>query len=44
MGVLIEFTEDYATRKKGEKIEVDSLLASDLVRSEKVAKYVKTKK
>lgn len=36
---MIEFTTDFATKKKGEKIEVNSMLASKLVHQNKVAKY-----
>jgi hypothetical protein len=36
---VIEFTTDFATKKKGEKIEVNSMLASNLVHQNKVAKY-----
>lgn len=41
--VKIEFTKDYATKKKGESMEVDGMLASDLIRVRKVAKYYKEK-
>ena len=37
MKQLIEFTKDYATKKKGDTIEVDGILASTLV-AQKVAK------
>lgn len=38
----IEFTKDFADRKKGEKWDnCPNLLASKLVNSDKVAKYVK---
>lgn len=37
--VKIEFTEDFATKKKGESWECDSQLANQLVRVDKVAKY-----
>jgi len=44
--VKVEFTEDFAGKKKGDVWECDSLLASQLVRIDKVAKYYepKTKK
>lgn len=35
----IEFTEDFATKLKGDKWLCDSLLASHLVHVDKVAKY-----
>jgi hypothetical protein len=37
--VKVEFTSDFATKKKGDVWECDSLLASQLVQVEKVAKY-----
>jgi hypothetical protein len=44
--VKVEFIEDFAGKKKGDVWECDSLLASQLVRIDKVAKYYepKTKK
>ncbi len=39
--IEVEFTEDFATKKKGEKWECDSILASHLVHFDKVAKYTK---
>lgn len=39
----VEFTKDFATKKKGDKWRCDGLLASQLVHKDKVAKYV-TKK
>jgi len=42
MMIKIEFTKDFATKKKGEKWKCDSMLANRLVR-EKVAKYFKEK-
>ena len=36
----IEFTEDFATKKKGDKLLCDSQLASQLVTTDKVAKYL----
>ena len=39
----VEFTKDFATKKKGDTWKCDSLLASQLVHVDKVAKYV-TKK
>ena len=37
MKQLIEFTKDFATRKKGETMEVNGMLARDLI-NKKVAK------
>lgn len=37
----VEFVKDYANRKAGDVIEVDSRLAGILVNREKVAKYHK---
>ncbi len=37
----IQFTKDFATRKKGFIWECDSMLAAQLVNIDKVAKYVK---
>ena len=37
---LVEFTKDFANKKKGDKESYDSLMASHLVHSDKVAKYV----
>lgn len=42
--VTIIFTEDYATKKKGEEWECESQLANTLVREIKVAKYKEAKK
>ena len=39
----VEFTEDFATKLKGDKWLCDSLLASHLVNVDKVAKYTTTK-
>ena len=39
----VEFTKDFATKKKGEKSTFDSQLAYQLVIVEKVAKYAKPK-
>lgn len=39
----VEFTEDFATKKKGDKWLCDSLLASHLVHVDKVAKYTTEK-
>ncbi|MDB2499849.1 hypothetical protein N9X40_03230 [bacterium] len=36
---VIQFTTDFATRKKDEKLEVSSSLASKLIHRDKVAKY-----
>ena len=35
----VVFTEDFATKKKGDVFQCDSLLASHLVNIDKVAKY-----
>jgi len=40
----VEFTEDFATKQKGDKWLCDSSLASQLVHVDKVAKYVTEKK
>lgn len=37
----VEFTKDFATKKKGETLELHELLASRLVHKRKVAKYFK---
>lgn len=37
----IEFTKDFATKKKGDIVEYDSQLANNLVNRQKVAKYYK---
>ena len=42
--VEIEFTKNFATKKKGQKFICDSQLASQLVRVDKVAKYTTKKK
>lgn len=39
----VEFTKDFATKKKGDKWACDSMLASRLVHIDKVAKYTKKK-
>lgn len=39
----IEFLKDFATKKKGDTWKCDGLLASQLVRVDKVAKYVEEK-
>lgn len=36
----IEFTADFATKKKGDVLQCDGQLASYLVHEDKVAKYV----
>jgi len=41
---LVEFTKDFATKKKGDKGSYDGMLASHLVNIDKVAKYVKDEK
>jgi len=38
MKVTIVFTEDFATYKKGEETTIDSMIASSLIRQDKVAK------
>ena len=40
----IEFIKDFAGKKKGDKDSYDSMLANQLVRIKKVAKYIKAKK
>lgn len=40
MDRVIEFTKDFATKKKGDKWTCGSPLASLLVRRDKVAKYI----
>jgi len=40
MKILVEFTKDYAGKKKGDKGSYDSMLASTLIRK-KVAKIFK---
>jgi len=40
--IKIEFIKDFATRKKGEAVEVDGMLASQLI-ARKVAKKWKPK-
>lgn len=36
----VEFTKDFATKKKGDKDSYDGMLANQLVNVDKVAKYV----
>jgi hypothetical protein len=36
----VEFTSDFATKVKGEKLKCDNLLASQLVNEDEVAKYI----
>lgn len=36
--IKIKFIKDFATKKKGDVMEVDSMLASQLIRNDKVAK------
>jgi len=38
----VKFIKDFATKKKGEEVSVDSMLANRLV-TDKVAKYIKEK-
>jgi len=40
----IIFTKDFATKKKGDELTCDGMLASHLVRVAKVAKFKKDKK
>jgi len=40
----VEFIKEFATKKKGAIMNVDSSLANTLVRDLKVAKFVKDKK
>lgn len=40
----IKFNKDFATKKKGDVLECDGQLASQLVHIDKVAKYVKETK
>ncbi len=40
MKKLVEFTKDYANKKKGDKGSYGSMLASNLVNKRKVAKHV----
>lgn len=44
--VKVVFTKDYATKQKGDSMEVDSMLARNLINKKvaKVAKVVKKKK
>jgi len=44
MARKIVFTADFATKKKGDIMECDGLLASQLVNSDKVAEYYTEKK
>lgn len=41
--VKIEFTKDFATKKKGDTWECNSMLASQLINRSKVAKVYKKK-
>lgn len=36
---MIEFTKDYATKKKGDVMEIATMHASYMVHQQKVAKY-----
>lgn len=40
----VEFTKDFANKKKGDILSCDGMLASQLVRVSKVAKYCKDTK
>ncbi len=44
MKVLVEFTKDFANKKKGDKVSYDSMIASQLIRKDKVAKVFKESK
>ena len=44
MKVLVEFTKDYANKKKGDREQYDAAFASSLIRQRKVAKQVKERK
>lgn len=44
MATLVEFTKDFAGKIKGDKVSYDSMLSSQLVHRDKVAKYVKKPK
>jgi hypothetical protein len=44
MKVLVEFTKDFAGKKKGDKESYDGMLASVLIRKDKVAKIFKESK
>jgi hypothetical protein len=39
----VKFIKDFATRKKGDIVSFDGMLASSLVHKHKVAKYLKEK-
>ena len=39
----VEFTKAFANKEKGDRAKFDGLLASQLVRKDKVAKYVDVK-
>ena len=39
---LVEFTKDFATKKKGDKMKIDGMIAADLLR-QKVAKVIQEK-
>ena len=41
--VKVQFTKDFATRKKDEIVELTSLLANSLFRKKVAKKYVKAK-
>ncbi len=41
--IKIEFTKDFATKKKGDIFECDNQLANQLVNVDNVAKYVSTR-
>jgi hypothetical protein len=44
MKKLVEFTKDFANKKKGDKETYSSMVASHLVHKDKVAKYFKESK
>jgi len=43
MKLKVKFTKKFANKKKGDEAEYDSQLASQLVRNDKVAKFVEIK-
>jgi hypothetical protein len=44
MKILVEFTKDFANKKKGDKESYDSMLASRFISTLKVAKVFKKSK
>ncbi len=43
MKIKIEFTKDFANYKKDDTLEIDSMIASQLIHKDKVAKVYKKK-